>query len=257
MSGAVIGYALLAVALCTVHFCLGFWFGESYERRMQKKKSLPKDEPLNIQRRLWLKEMSALAKRARSLSDTCSGHTSGLPPDVIRDATSLAENVVRLQSEMESLKSAAPRLRHKRRRKVSADLTRGQASQLSAEHQHGGNSNRKGRMPVVWQYIAPREGEVFPTPEQFALVLCRNLTGKGFSFFSRELPTTDSLIVGLGTPPELQFLLGEITQVVPASVNGDEGHCVECRFVRKLLQIYHWDDEQERIVSASTMSLTG
>ncbi len=254
MSVSVIGYALLAVALCTIHFCLGFWFGESHEGR-SRKNDLPKDAQLNAQSRLWLAEVIALAKQARSLSESCSGYPSRLPPDVLRKATSLAENAVRLQSEMESLKPGVPRLRHKCRHNVNAPSTLARSSQLSAERQGDGVA-RKLRLPVAWQYIAPREGETYPTPEQFGLVLCRNLTGEGFSYFSTELPTSDSLIVGLGTPPELQFFLVEVTQVVPASVNGDDGHCVDCRFVRKLLQIYQWDEEQEWISSASTLSIT-
>lgn len=255
MSVAIAGYALLAVALCTIHFCLGVWFGESHEGRMRQN-DLPKGGGLDAQSRHWLAEVIALAKHARLLSDTCSGHGSRLPPDVMREATSLAENAVRLQLEMESLRPVLPRPRHKRRRKGNSDSTLGQPSQLQAERQRGAVSKRT-RLPVAWQYIAPRQGETYPTPDQFAQVLCRNLTGKGFSYFSTELPTTDALIVGLGTPPELQFFLIEITQIVPTSVNGEEGHCVDCRFVRKLLQIYHWDEEHERIGSASTLSVTG
>lgn len=250
MSDSVVVYGMLAVAICTIHLCVGVWIGVAVEGRSHAR-AAPSFAQVDAQYLAKLAEVTTLARHARSLSNACLEHQAELPASVVRKAEFVAKRSDRLQKGMESLNRSLQS--HKRMRRSVSSPKHSPPPQIDGPHVCD-RGVRKTRLPKAWQYVAPLQGEAFPDAEQFHLVLCRNVTSRGFSLFSQESPSFDSLIVAMGAPPGLCFYLVEVTRVSVATLNGETGHRVDCKFVRKLMQIYQWDDQAGKITAASSLA---
>lgn len=84
------------------------------------------------------------------------------------------------------------------------------------------------------QLLAPYDGTVMPTQEDFHRVYCRDLASGGFSFFAEAPPEEDQLIVALGKVPP-QFFIAEVVRVRRADVDLTGSFLIACRFVRRLV----------------------
>jgi diguanylate cyclase (GGDEF)-like protein len=85
------------------------------------------------------------------------------------------------------------------------------------------------------QKIAPyKVGGPLPTAAEFYPVRCYDLSIKGISFLSSTPPNFRALVVRLGNPPDLRYMISSIAHVAPMA-NGDEQvYRVGCTFVSRL-----------------------
>jgi len=92
------------------------------------------------------------------------------------------------------------------------------------------------RQRFEWdQRIAPvRQGRL-PDPSAFVSVPCRDLSGSGISFFWDVPPDFSELVVALGTPPKLTFVLARVVWFAPAKLHDRPAFLLGCRFVRRVV----------------------
>ena len=81
------------------------------------------------------------------------------------------------------------------------------------------------------QMIAPIVGGNLPAEKDFRPMHCRNISTGGLAFLSPTLPTTDSYVVALGSPPRVSYLVCRVIHVLrlPQAQNGP--YAIGCTFV--------------------------
>jgi len=91
------------------------------------------------------------------------------------------------------------------------------------------------RQRFEWaQRMAPvRQGRL-PQPDAFLSVQCRDLSGSGISFYWNGPPDFSELVVALGTPPRLTFVLSRVVWFAPVAGSGRTAFLVGCRFLRRV-----------------------
>jgi hypothetical protein len=77
------------------------------------------------------------------------------------------------------------------------------------------------------QRIAPLVGTGLPGPEAYRDVRCFDLSASGFSYLSPTPPEGSSLVVALGSQPNLTYLTAEVAHITPLTLVG-------CRFTGRL-----------------------
>ena len=66
------------------------------------------------------------------------------------------------------------------------------------------------------------------------MVECRELFGDGISFYSEEAWETETLVITLGTPDTMIFMLARVMSQVPQSAEEAAGYQLECQFIRRI-----------------------
>ncbi len=84
------------------------------------------------------------------------------------------------------------------------------------------------------QLIAPRYDSLMPAKQDFFEVMCEDISAGGVSFYIDQLPDFESLVVALGTPPELTYFSARITRVIEKTYDGHEAWLVGCRFTGRV-----------------------
>lgn len=246
MSAAFLCYLLVAIAMCTMHLCLGIWVGCAVESRRQQS-IVPKVDRAISKCHSQLSQTIALLKDARELGEACAADRTELPPRIVTSAEALAHSAASLHTGMESIDRLMTSLRRKGAKRVAARRTAavpaGRAKANGTAGATAGSASTEKFRYEVWQYVAPLEAEAWPSPELFERVLCRDLSSSGFSFFCERLPSYQTLIVALGNPPELRFFVAQVTNSPAVSVHGKGGHLISCEFTRKLSGVYAWDND--------------
>jgi hypothetical protein len=92
-----------------------------------------------------------------------------------------------------------------------------------------GHTQRKQRREsyLRMQKIAPYKGGQLPGPTAFEEVQCLDLSAGGFSYMTPDSPPGKSLIVALGTEPNVLYMTAEIVRNVPL-------YRVGCRFTGRI-----------------------
>lgn len=120
-----------------------------------------------------------------------------------------------------------------------------------------GFSRRDVRYPYrVVQFAAPVYGAVFPAPEEFTPIECRDISRRGVSYFSRSEPDSEDLVITLGNRPDLRFQKIHVQSTRRTCLDGVEGVTVGCRFVARIVEgVYRWQEDQQRVVAGHTSEL--
>lgn len=108
-----------------------------------------------------------------------------------------------------------------------------------------------GRYPYpTEQFVAEVTGAEFPPPESFVPVRCRYISRECVIYFTpTDPPTTNSIVITLGSPPDLTFFKADVESVRLSYVDGAEGVTVDCRLICRIgCGVYAWDHMRRRIV---------
>jgi len=80
------------------------------------------------------------------------------------------------------------------------------------------------------QYIAPIIRNRLPAKTQFATVCCNDISAGGFSYLAGEPPASNRLLVGLGEPPDLTYVVAEVVHVTRVTRGEKQTYTVGCRY---------------------------
>jgi diguanylate cyclase (GGDEF)-like protein len=85
------------------------------------------------------------------------------------------------------------------------------------------------------QKIAPyKVGGPLPAASEFYPVRCYDLSVKGISFLSSTPPNFRALVVRLGNPPDVRYMISSICHVAPMACGDEQVYRVGCTFVSRL-----------------------
>lgn len=95
------------------------------------------------------------------------------------------------------------------------------------------------------QFVAEVHDRKFPPPEAFRRVMCRDIARSGISFFSTTVPVTDDLIISLGVPPDVTFVVLRVVNHRLTTLDGVTGYTIGCTLAARVGQgIYVWNAER-------------
>jgi len=83
------------------------------------------------------------------------------------------------------------------------------------------------------QYVAPYHNGQLPTDDQFIQVVCRDISPQGLSFLSPSPPSTDYMVVALGSNSPI-FLSASVLRHQPIVVDGQTLFLVGLRFIARI-----------------------
>ncbi len=120
---------------------------------------------------------------------------------------------------------------------TDADLFDTISDLLAEQNAIHGDERRDGarRNYACIQLLAPYDANHLPLQEDFRQVQCRDLSPRGFSFVSYRQPTTDHVVVALGTVP-FKFFVAKIIHSGLSESELSQNYLVGCRFVRRLTE---------------------
>jgi hypothetical protein len=84
------------------------------------------------------------------------------------------------------------------------------------------------------QLIAPYQGNGRPDKSLFSEVECHDISASGFSFITPELPKFDSLVLVLGSAPNMTYMTADITNRVQMTRDEETLYRVGCRFTGRI-----------------------
>jgi hypothetical protein len=79
------------------------------------------------------------------------------------------------------------------------------------------------------QLLAPYDRQRLPTPGDFKIVSCEDISQRGLAFFEKQPPAYDHVVVALGAVP-FTFLTAEVVHHKPVRKDGGTQYLVGCRF---------------------------
>lgn len=83
------------------------------------------------------------------------------------------------------------------------------------------------------QLVAAYDRERLPTPSDFKLVACEDISERGLAFFERHEPSYSHIVVALGVVP-FTFLTAEVMHHKPVRRGSDVQFLVGCRFSSRI-----------------------
>lgn len=84
------------------------------------------------------------------------------------------------------------------------------------------------------QLVAPVLNGILPAEDQFVELECYDISSGGFSFWSLSPPPSESLVVALGTAPQLTHLTAQIAHVTRGDHNGKRMYLIGCNYVGRV-----------------------
>ncbi len=84
--------------------------------------------------------------------------------------------------------------------------------------------------PYKQRIAAVLDGRL-PDRETFADVQCRDIAASGFSFHSPTAPASDTLVVALGVPPKVTYLVAQVVHVTRLEKDGLKKYVIGCQYV--------------------------
>jgi len=95
----------------------------------------------------------------------------------------------------------------------------------------GGERRRHPRRAYSYvQKIAPITGDGFPPRESFYEVQCHDISAGGFSFYADTPLVADALVVALGTPPKLTYLVAQVAHLTRIERDGRKVFLIGCNY---------------------------
>jgi len=70
-----------------------------------------------------------------------------------------------------------------------------------------------------------------PDPDSFTEVSCNDIAAGGFSFLARKPPDSDMLVVALGVPPKIAYLIAQVRHITRTQEYGKPMFLVGCKCV--------------------------
>lgn len=86
------------------------------------------------------------------------------------------------------------------------------------------------------QNIAYVTGNTYPAEEEFIEVRCRDIAAGGFSFETTNAPQTEKLVVALGSPRHLTYLIARVVHVTQVVEDDQIVHLVGCKYTGRAPQ---------------------
>jgi len=104
------------------------------------------------------------------------------------------------------------------------------ASQALSSGLHVERRRRPRRAYPYFQLVAFCTGDGLPDKSAFKEVRCNDIAAGGFSFFSPTPPPSETLVVALGTPPKLIYLVAQVAHVTRTQHNGEKTYLIGCNY---------------------------
>jgi len=99
----------------------------------------------------------------------------------------------------------------------------------------GGERRRHPRRAYPYvQRIAPITGDELPPLDSFYEVQCHDIAAGGFSFYADSPLAADSLVVALGTPPRLTYLVAQVAHVTRVERDGKKVFLIGCNYTDRV-----------------------
>ncbi len=96
------------------------------------------------------------------------------------------------------------------------------------------DAERRGRprrsYPFKQRIAAVVDGKL-PDPDTFSEMLCHDIAAGGFSFLSDTPPKSDMVVVGLGIPPKVSYLIAQVCHINRTTKDGKRVFLVGCNYV--------------------------
>ena len=89
---------------------------------------------------------------------------------------------------------------------------------------------RQRRAFPYCQSIAPVLNGSLPKKEEFRHVECHNITAGGFAYVSEKPPESKQLVIALGSPPQLTYLIAQVVHTTPTTHNGKPAYLIGCSY---------------------------
>ena len=84
--------------------------------------------------------------------------------------------------------------------------------------------------PYHQQVAAVVDGEL-PGREDFSTIECNDIGAGGFSYISSSPPRSESLVVALGTPPMLTYLVAQVAHVTRVEDDDQRKYLIGCNYI--------------------------
>jgi hypothetical protein len=97
----------------------------------------------------------------------------------------------------------------------------------------------------VEQRVATMVAGEMPTLDDFQPVRCADISRSGFAFFQTARPDFSSVMLALGLPPEITYLMGRVIHARLIEMCGMLVFRVGCRFTAHAV----WDEEAHTFVT--------
>ena len=113
------------------------------------------------------------------------------------------------------------------------DITeqRNSSNRLSPDMIPSERRNRPRRSYPYHQRIAPIIDGKLPDSEDFTTIECNDIGAGGFSFIADSPPRSESLVVALGVPPMLTYLIGQIAHATRVDHDGKRKYLIGCNYI--------------------------
>lgn len=99
----------------------------------------------------------------------------------------------------------------------------------------GGERRRHSRRAYPYvQQIAPIIGRGLPPRERFYEVQCHDISAGGFSFYADAPLKAEALVVALGTPPKLTYLVAQVAHVTRIERDGRKLFLIGCNYTDRV-----------------------
>lgn len=107
------------------------------------------------------------------------------------------------------------------------------ASRLPRGIDYDRRAKTRREYPYI-QQIAPLRGRDLPDESEFAEMKCRDISSRGFSFYSPRRPDYDKIVVAFGAGATRVFLTADVRHVTPKDVDGRKQYLIGCRYTGRI-----------------------
>ncbi len=250
---------LITVGLCTLHLLAGFWLGW----RVRGPEITDVSE-INRHFRPQLSEVARLSEQLRSFAALCSSQFPALPSTITTAAEELAKAAALLNAHMQSAAervAAASSVPAQQQLptvsivEISAKPDFGLASRELAAYTTTGrqcdDESEQTTSAARYRYetiqFAASSDAGLPQPAAFQQIRTLNVSSGGLSFFTEEQVAERSVVVTLGTVPDLRFFMARIEHTRLAYRYGVHGFVVGCRFLTRIEDVFVWSESAGEI----------
>jgi hypothetical protein len=200
--------SLLAIGLCTLHFCCGYWLAES--RRKKRRRPQPASAR-EVDRVAYQAAVNTLLEH---VFQACAAGDKPNLAELGRAAKAVERSASSFDFQPTELRSLT----------LQPDGT-----PLESE----GYLCSERRPYPTWQYMAPY-GESLPDPKDFQDVFCHDISVGGISYLAAEAPTYGQICISVGSAPNWILLEATVANYRCVEYKGMPMYLIGCRFSRRL-----------------------
>lgn len=236
MSGVTVALLLLgAIVLATGQLCIGIAIGWFMGRRSRALIQPVNMEPIVAsveQIRGELGELARLSRDVSSPDDEFTAIIARLTLSLDELHQSLSSRVrAKPESTHDSTCDPIPKQEDRSHRMGTHAIGNSRILEWFARPVGQFIPGENHRYPfAVQQPLAERKGEDFPEPGDFAPVQCHDLSPTGIRYIVDHRPKVDEVVIGLGLPRPIKFLLARVEDYRSVYMYGRVGYLVTARF---------------------------